>query len=122
VTSSSTHVIQKFHSFQSESRNYKNILRQNNKAFNSTKVINAIAVQQKRKLTGIDLNSREKFIINLQSKIHPMGANNRNSISFGSNTTNMCSPSGNVNVSISKVDNSSTNNTYLSNNDKKALL
>ena len=98
------------------------MLRPNTRVFNSTKVINPIAIKQRRKISGIDINTKEKIIKNLQNKLQPVGANNRNSISFGSNTTNMGSPSGNINASISKVDNSSKKNTYLSNNDKKALL
>jgi len=89
--------------------------------FNSTKVINGIAIQQRRKLSGIDLNSRDKYIKYSLNKLYPAGAN-RNSISFGSNTTNMGSPTANINISISKVDNSSKKITYLPNNDKNALL
>ena len=107
-------------SFQSESRNIKNILRQKEKAFNSTKIVNAIALQQKRKLSGINLNSKEKYLKRSTSKINLVGAY-RNSISFGSNTTNVASPSVNINASISKID-SSKKNINFSNNGKNALL
>ena len=46
----------------------------------------------------------------------------RNSISFGSNNTNMVSPGIKGKDSISKVGNSSKKNTNLPNNDKNALL
>ena len=72
------------------------MLRPNTRVFNSTKVINPIAIKQRRKISGIDINTKEKIIKNLQNKLQPVGANNRNSISFGSNTTNMGSPSGNI--------------------------
>lgn len=120
MTFSSTQIIQKPRSFYSESRNYRNKLNQNNKEFNSSKVINnGVTIQSRRKLSGLGLNIRDnKFSFN---KFQSTGGL-RNSISFGSNKTNMASPGANSNVYISKVENSSKKTENISNKVNNALL
>ena len=121
MTSLNSQIIQKSHSFHSESRNYRNNLQPNNKAFNSSKIINGVILQSKRQLSGFDLNTKDKYFKYPMNKFQLAGGL-RNSISFGSNTTNMASPGMNNNASISKKDNSSNKNTNLYNNDKNVLL
>lgn len=124
ITLSSTQIIQKAQSFHSESRNSKNNLKQNNKVFNSSKLINGVTMEPRRKMSGFDLNPKETLIKYPLNKIQPTGGL-RNSVSLGSNTTNMASPGVNINLSISKGVNScknNNNNNNLSNNNKNALL
>ena len=121
IALSTTQIIQKGHSFHSESRNYRNNLKQNNKAFKSSKVINGVNIQSKRKLSGFDINIRDKYYKYPFNKFQPAGGM-RNSISFGSNNTNMASPGIKGKDSISKVDNSSKKTINLPNNDDKNAL
>lgn len=120
MNSSTAQIIQKAHSFHSESRNHRNFLKQNSKAFNSSKVINGAILQSKRQLSGFDLNAKDKYFKYSINKFQFIGGL-RNSISFGSSTTNIASPGVNINVSISKIENSSQKQ-ILPNNDKYALL
>lgn len=115
---SSTQIIQK--PFHSESRNYRNNLDQNNKAFNSSKVINNdVSIQSRRKLSEFGIIMKDnKFSLN---KFQSTGGV-RNSISFGYNTTNMASPGVNPNLSITKAENSSKKTENISNKGKKILL
>ncbi len=121
MTSSNNKIIQKAHSFHSESRNHINNLKQNSKEFNSSKVINGFLLQSRRQLSGFDLNTKDKYFKYSLNKFQSIGGL-RNSISFGSNTTNMALPGVNINVSISKIDNSSQKNKMFHYKDKNALL
>ena len=85
-------------------------------------MINGISIQSKRKSLGIDLNTRDKNLKYSLNKIPSIGGL-RNSVSFGSNTSNIGSPGVNINVSNSKIDNNSNKkNMNLSNDVKNALL
>ena len=119
---STTQIIQKTHSFHSESRNNGNNLKPNHRVFNSSKVTNGEAIANRRQLSGFDLNTKDKYFKISINKLQSTGGL-RNSISFASNNTNIVSPGvNNINVSISKIDNSSKKNINLPHNDKNALL
>ena len=117
---SSTQIIQKAQSFHLKSRNSKNKIKQNNKVFNSSKLVNGVAMEPKSKMAGLDLNPNKNLIKYPLNRIQLIGGL-RNSISFSSNKTSMASPGAIINLSISKaVNNCQNNNLY--NNDKNTLL
>ena len=81
-----------------------------------------MTLQSRKKLSSFEINTRDKYFKYSLNKFTSNGGL-RNSISFGSNTTNIASPGvSNNNVSISKIDNNSKKIINVSNNTKIALL